>query len=379
MMKPDQMVLSRWIMRRANRTRLLAAAVLGCLVTGPAGAQDPPLLAPESGPFDVGTGFSLSNKVRRSISGIACPADTAATPFCLVVFDEEGQARHLRMANGIVEPDQEPVVLLGAGELDAEGAATDGTAYFVTGSHSAKRSDCASNPDSRHVFRIEIDPTTGKVRRDADGNLAELQDTERLWSIMGSIPELKDFVGEQKCLGTEPPEKAPQLKGQRGLNIEGLAAKGGRLYFGMRGPAESGAAKVLEIAANELFSGSDAAVTENGAKPVVHTIKVGDGRGIRDLQAVKDGFLILAGPDDDDNESVGWVVAFWDGVAKGEDVAELKSLAQLDLQGVERDDCDKEVKPEAMAVLGEDAGHYRILILSDGMCDGGPLTFNIPR
>ena len=42
-------------------------------------------------------------------------------------------------------------------------------------------------------------------------------------------------------------------------------------------------------------------------------------------------------------------------------------------------ECDKELKPEALTLLEETADQYRLLILSDGMCDGGPLAFKIPR
>ena len=40
---------------------------------------------------------------------------------------------------------------------------------------------------------------------------------------------------------------------------------------------------------------------------------------------------------------------------------------------------NKELKPEAITVLEESTSAYRVLVLSDGMCDGGPLVFTIAR
>jgi hypothetical protein len=50
---------------------------------------------------------------------------------------------------------------------------------------------------------------------------------------------------------------------------------------------------------------------------------------------VREGILILAGPDDDPSSSdAGWVVALWDGKNAGLKVAEPKLLARLDLSDV---------------------------------------------
>jgi hypothetical protein len=57
-----------------------------------------------------------------------------------------------------------------------------------------------------------------------------------------------------------------------------------------------------------------------------------------------------------------------------------RPLARLDLREVKLRPCDKELKPEAMAVVDDTPGRpYRVVIFSDGMCDGGPLAFEIPR
>ncbi|MGH6752414.1 MAG: DUF3616 domain-containing protein, partial [Bradyrhizobium sp.] len=181
-----------------------------------------------------------------------------------------------------------------------------------------------------------------------------------LWTIMTSLPELKDRVG--KCLGAE-----------HGVNIEGLAIKGDRLFFGFREPAQDGFVPVLGVDADALFKGGD-------AKPRVTSIAVGAGRGIRDLAAVKDGVLILAGPDDSEaNKDVHVTISLWDGESSDTGPVTPRSLAELDLRDVKLRECDKELKPEALAVIEDASDHYRVAVLSDGMCDGGPMTFVIPR
>lgn len=125
----------------------LAALSFVILFSSAAGAQngdDPPLVAAEGGPWDAGPGFDLEKKTRRALSGIACPANASGQKLCLAVFDEGGEARHLVIGDGSYAVDNEPVILLpGDVELDLEAAAADDGFYYVAGSHSAKRKDCA--------------------------------------------------------------------------------------------------------------------------------------------------------------------------------------------------------------------------------------------
>ncbi len=155
--------------------------------------------------------------------------------------------------------------------------------------------------------------------------------------------------------------------------------RGGQLHFGFRGPSVDGRVPVLRVEAGPFFEGGD-------AQPVLTWLRVGAQRGIRDLHAVDGGLLLLVGPDDDEPKGTArWSIAFWDGTAAA-GVVRPRELAVLDLAGVDaaaggcRDEkVPKAVKPEALAVVGGDARHYRVLVLSDGMCDGGPLVFTVPR
>ena len=59
--------------------------------------------------------------------------------------------------------------------------------------------------------------------------------------------------------------------------------------------------------------------------------------------------------------------------------AAVRALATLDTHRVALRSCDAELKPEALTVLQETAQGYRVMVLSDGLCDGGALTFTVAR
>ena len=378
-----------------NLRRVLLCAGFGiclntCVLTNAFAQSSQPLAAvpmvkPTSGPWDAGAGFAFdlgkkkALKVRQSVSGIACNLNARQQRVCLLAFDEGVEARYATLSDQRLVTDPEAVVLRTAGagsELDAEAATTDGRYFYVTGSHSAKRSDCTSNPDSRHVIRFRLDPTTGRALRspanDPLGALVDYADTSRLWGIMQAQPALAAHVGERKCLGSESPAKAPLMAGQQGVNIEGMAAQGGNLYFGFRGPVVGDVAKVLTVNADALFADGE-------PQAAVTSIALGAHRGIRDMVAVKNGLLLLAGPGDSaSNRGVGWTLAWWDGKASKQIVTP-KVLAVLDLSSVKLRNCDEELKPEAITVLEETPQAYKLLVLSDGMCDGGALAFTVAR
>lgn len=353
---------------RHRTLSLFVLAVTLALCSTQALAQTPASNAvtsvkPTGGLWGSGDGFAFdlgkkkAIKTRQSVSGVACTLDAQKNRLCLVVFDEGTQARYATVQSGKLVVDAEQVVFVGiAGELDAEAAATDGRYVYVTGSHSAKRSDCNSNPHSRHVIRMAIDPKTGRAMKTG------YADTGRLWQVMQSQPALAPFVGEGKCLGSEP----------QGINIEGMAIQAGRLHFGFRGPVVNGAAFVMALDADALFGGAD-------PKATVHRLALGAHRGIRDMVAVSNGFLILAGPDDDSvGRNAGWAFFWWDGQVGGATI-EPKPLGVLDLSAVKLRKCDETLKPESLTVLEETPQSWKLLVLSDGMCDGGALEFSVMR
>lgn len=340
--------------------RAVLYACLAVLLAQPAVAKGPKV-APEGPIWDTSPGFDFPNadkpdKMRRSLSGIACANEINGTRRCIAAFDEGGEARYAIIDGTRLVPQPEPIVLLpGKRELDAEAAAHDGRFVYITGSHSRHRDQCKANEDSRHVYRLEVQQ---------DGRLEPssqpVDDKGRLWRLMSTDKVLSPFV--DKCLGEDG----------HGINIEGLAARNGQLYFGFREPAKDRTAYILRVAARALFEGGD-------LEPKLFTVvEVGKASGIRDLLAIPEGLLVLVGPDDDSKEGVPWWIGFWD-ASDASDKIELRPLAELKLPDVSGHDCQKEIKPEAMTLLSEGPDFRRMLILSDGLCDGGPLTFRIPK
>ena len=357
----------------SNSRKFLLASLLTLAALDVRADADPPKIAPEGPVWSVGAGFQFDGKAdkkRESLSGIACPPLSAVPRLCIAAFDEGLEARYVTIEGNRLVPQPDKIVLLSAGkELDAEGAARDGDLVYITGSHSPKRKDCAVNPDSRHVVRFKVDATTGRAAIDGSGKPVGLEDDHgNLWKLLKANSILGEFAGDSKCLG----------KPGHAINIEGLAAKNGILYFGFREPAKDKQTYVVSVRADQLFAGT--------GKLEVTKLKVGGGRGIRDLLSVPEGFLLLIGPDDDNSADVVWSVALWDGAHSPTESVTPKILADLKLKDVVPQPCKPpdvgdraEIKPEALAILEDGSNFRRLLILSDGMCNGGPMSFRIPK
>ncbi|RDJ10091.1 hypothetical protein B5K05_13225 [Rhizobium phaseoli] len=318
------------------------------------------------GPLPTAGEFDLEKKTRRSLSGIACPVVVDGKHVCLVAFDEGAEARTIAINETEYEVRKKSIVLGPAdGEMDAEAVAADGAYYYVSGSHADKRNPCKVNEGSHRLVRIAYNPATGLPIRKSDGKLQDVEDGFDITKVLND--DLTRSVG--KCLGSQ----------EGGFDIEGMAAYDGRLYFGLRGPTAPDETAAGSGAIAYVFEAgtSPSLVTQDNAKDPFR-IPVANGRAIRDMASVDKGILLLFGPDDD-NRDVGWSIALW----KVDEEADRKTpvntidLGPLDLSEAKRAQCDKEVKPEGMAVLGSHSEGsdevYRLAIFSDGMCDGGPV------
>lgn len=332
-------------------------------------------------------------KKRRSLSGIACPVRLdEGRNFCLGAFDEGIEARTFTLGATEYEAHGTAIVLATVNdddpsEMDAEAVAADGKYYYVTGSHSMKRGDnpnnCEKNATSRHVVKIEYDPATGRPLEGASGTATELYDKFQVSDLLDEV--LGPSMG--KCLG--PP--------QNGIDIEGLAVYKKKLYFGLRGPTTGdGADGALAYAVEADTSPPKTMGDTLNSPPFL--INVGKDHAIRDMAAVDDGILILIGPNDpmaedkkdkkekkNANDLAGtWSIAFWkvDEMADRRSPVQTVELGDLPLWD-KRPDCDEEVKPEGMAVLDthteDQKVTYELAIVSDGMCDGGPVIVAASR
>lgn len=93
------------------------------------------------------------------------------------------------------------------------------------------------------------------------------------------------------------------------------------------------------------------------------------GRGIRDLEAVDGGFLVLAGPPGDGDGS--FQMYFWDGADRlnGGNDAGLQLLGEFPPLG--------DGHPEAITVVKKDGKNIEILLLCDGLPNGGPSKWQL--
>lgn len=298
-----------------------------------------------------------NKKEAENISGAACANPPSA---CLLIGDEKRYARAFSWSGKTVAPGDDLVWLLpgeDGDETDGEGVAYDpvSKAYFITGSHSLtkpkfdkktgeKKNEGEIQVSRQAVYRIPTDPQ-GKpaIRQLGQARAPEIAVSDQLPTIIAGFPALQDRYHKPIA--------------EHGLNIEGLAIKGGDLYFGFRGPVfsggkdhEPGLAQVLKVNANSLFAAAPVAA-------VLYPLKLG-GAGIRDIAAVGEGFLILSGPEADEPGPA--AVYLWKGGAA--DPVCLQTIAH-----------GPDAKPEVLLVLKDAPGAYEVLIMSDGVAGGAPV------
>lgn len=204
-------------------------------------------------------------------------------------------ASHARfdLAGLLALPDRGPK----ASEIDLEGLDFDSGYLWLTGSHCQKRKKPKNDPltDLADVKRELNRFILGRVplvegqpaEKSADGKL-----TARRLAATATGNELTDALAADPVIG---PFLAIPSK-DNGLDIEGLAVTGNRVFAGCRGPVARGIAIVLELEIREAgASGVLELVPVGGKKVRRHFLDLG-GLGVRDLVIDGKDLLILAGP-----------------------------------------------------------------------------------
>lgn len=293
----------------------------------------------------------------NNLSGIAC-ATATGFPRIGLLADDETQGVQIVVVKDeeVVAGDFIRLIYNSHGEklleLDAEGVAYADGYFYVIGSHGRPRHEAgetkkdkkkndAKAEASRHLLRLRFDPDAV----DGDGRLR------------GAV-EIKPCTELPRFIKAEP-ALAPSFDGKlkdKGLTIEGVAVRDGRLYAGMREPLlDDGNAAILSVPLDVLFDGKP-------GKGQLHRVDL-DGRGVRDLAAFGGGFLVLAGPVlDPPNDEVNdgdYSVIWWNGSNQRKLLGDLESYGNG-------------VKPEALLPLDLRGGRLRLLVLFDGPEEGGP-------
>lgn len=239
-----------------------------------------------------------------------------------------------------------------AGEIDIEGVcyAAAEKAFYVTGSHGVGKKKGDFQQLRYGVYRIPFDEATGTVQT---GAITQS-------SLLPWLTESAEFKAHVR-----------QPLQQNGFNIEGVAHRGDRLYFGVRGPSLEGAAFIIEVEAKALFASAG-----QGIKPVVHRVPLGDGTGIREITAVKDGLLLLSG-----NAAAEPVKEFPETTAPRPDTGfalHFLPLADAGKPGAVQRIGDVSApggKAEGLLVLSEEANELDILVIHDGIEQGGATRY----
>jgi hypothetical protein len=276
----------------------------------------------------------------------------------IVAGDEDDRLQVLQRRNDHYEvlPGRE-VPLNDAGqEADIEGIACEGDTIYVVGSHSCKRpKPKASASREENLGRLEIvEPPSPfrsllvRFRVSAEGEHAALEATT-LRAVIAGTKVLEPF--------THIPCK------ENGVDIEGLAVRGGLLHVGFRGPVfQHGFVPVLTCSFASPVTAAEALYLNLG------------GRGIRDLERVDGGFLVLAGPVSDVPAS--FQLYFWDGA---DCLPGLRDRGEGRLLLLGEVPTPEGAKAEGLAVERESDGHYTVLVLFDGLKEGGAARFRVRK
>ena len=188
-------------------------------------------------------------------------------------------------------------------EIDIEGLCYDGGYLWTVGSHSQKRKRPKGKQATKDLDRLAevvIEPNRyflGRVPV-ANGAIAQEIDDRRAACLPmdtdGNNP-IMEALAEDRHLGTYLNHPIPSK--ENGLDIEGLAVRGNRVWLGLRGPVLRGWAIILELAIEVEDDGMLSLNTLPKSDRVYrkHILELG-GLGIRDLCWYGDDLLVLAGP-----------------------------------------------------------------------------------
>lgn len=232
-----------------------------------------------------------------------CAGDETATVERLVEQEDGwGDQRSFRLADLVALPGDEDE------EADIEGLARNGDFLWAVGSHSLKRKKI--KPDAQggkaldRLARVEGQANRQVLLRlpvrDVDGLPALVPEVTvdgqgQRAAVFGSKgKDLRDLLADDDHLGVFLPIPGKD----NGLDIEGIAVRGDRVYLGLRGPVLRGWAVVLEV--RPYVDEDDPArlrlaKLDDGRRYRKHVLDLA-GLGVRDLCPQGDDLLVLAGP-----------------------------------------------------------------------------------
>lgn len=231
------------------------------------------------------------------------------------------------------------------GEFDIEGLSASGQTLYAIGSHSAKRPKIKENKThKKNLKRLRFDSIEQQPSRDILFKLS-INDSGELVSM--NSKSLRETLEKNELLNgyAELPSK------ENGIDIEAIAVSDKLIYLGFRSPVfRHGYVPVLKVDYDE---------TENSQLIFVNL----EGRGIRGMTAVSDGFLVIGGPTGDEHSD--YALFHWN----GRDSLPGKRKPKISLGKVVplgKFVLEKELKMEAIDVVDESDEFYQVVIAFDG-------------
>ncbi|MFB4310149.1 DUF3616 domain-containing protein [Actinomadura sp. GTD37] len=266
--------------------------------------------------------------------------ETATIERLTAVLDGDGRVTGYEGQTTVALADLVPLPAGPDEEADIEGLARANGWLWAIGSHSLKRKKIKQGQseakarkrlatvvreDNRFILaRLPLvtgaDGLPAVVREDGGRTAAVLGlDKDSITDLLEDDPHLAPFLSI--------PSK------DNGIDIEGIAAHGDRLYIGLRGPVLRGWAVLVEI--RPATDPEDPRrlrllpVGDGGDRYRTHFLDLG-GLGIRDLCPHGDDLLVLTGPSMDLDGPVR--VVRWRGAARS-DAAEIVTSEELETLG----------------------------------------------
>jgi hypothetical protein len=194
------------------------------------------------------------------------------------------------------------------GEADIEGLSRDGRFLWAVGSHSLRRkritkgqadakalrrlAKVTGQPNRQILARIPVADVEGVPTPARELDVDGVRHRAAVFGAHGT--DLRDLLADDEHLAPFLPIPGKD----NGLDVEGVAVAGPRVYLGLRGPVLRGWAVVLELrpeadpAAPERLR---LAPFDDGRAYRTHVLDL-RGLGVRDLCPHGDDLLVLAGP-----------------------------------------------------------------------------------
>jgi len=289
----------------------------------------------------------------KNLSGIGFVDD-----FLILAADEGNTVQILRESGSGYELVLNHPLNEDGKEIDIESVAVEGRTVYLLGSHAMVRKklkDDDTVAENRLALRdpnkVKSDPHRDVIFRvELNGSgTPEDQVATSLHDILKGDPTLSRF--------TNIPSK------ENGVDLEGLAVRDGVMFIGFRGPVlrDNWTPVMVCAFAKQIHDYELRYINLNG-------------HGVRDIDTVEGGFLILSGPNGTGPGE--YFIWFWDGgdmlpgVREGESIGVLKLLANVPADGE---------KPEGMAVIEETATGYEFLLVCDGAVNGRATRYTVGK